>query len=121
MVDLELKRLDSFYGSDRFYGFMGLFVTEGVKYVMDNGYGWLVSDIAVNIRFNPSLRRYFRNDYFLVIRLTVDKENNTGVVTYEDGNDNIIYRQKYGYTDAKRNITLYYDANSKTLCLSSEY
>lgn len=36
-----------------------------------------------------------------------------------DGNDNVLYRQNYDYTDAKRDLTLFYADN--VLMLSGEY
>ncbi|GAG90306.1 unnamed protein product, partial [marine sediment metagenome] len=46
--DRELKDLGQFTGTTQYYRVFGVNVTDGVKYVMDNGYAWLVTDaIAV--------------------------------------------------------------------------
>ena len=100
-TDLELKSLESFTGTDSYYKVMGMLVTDGVKYIMDNGYSWFVTDaIAV-------VRNKFRDEPFLTIKLKVDLEEKTAVVTMDDGNGNILYRQEYLYTDAKRDLTLF--------------
>ena len=113
--DLELKALNSFIGTTEYYRVMGALVTEGVKYIMDNGYGWLVTDALAVICFKPTLR----NADFLVVRLNVDTEKAEADMIIDDGNGNILHKQHYKFTDAKRSLKLYYQRG--VLMLSSEY
>jgi len=36
--DLELKALNEFIGTQNYYRYMGVLLTDGVKYIMENGY-----------------------------------------------------------------------------------
>jgi len=115
--DLELKELEACIGTEHYYNLHGVFITDGIKYIMENGYSWFITDSIANIKLNNRIKEYLDKDWFLTIKLNV--EDNKAVVTYEDGNDHIIYKQRYEYTDAKRNITLYYTDNA--LMLNNEY
>jgi len=109
--DLYLRDIDSYIGSEKIYNVMGVYVTDGVKYIMENGYSWFVTDaIAV-------IRAKLKNKDFLAIKLTV--KNNKAMMEITDGNDHIFYRQEYKWSDAKRNLTLFYVDN--VLMLSGEY
>jgi len=109
--DLYLRDIDSYIGSEKLYNVMGVYVTDGVKYIMENGYSWFVTDaIAV-------IRTKLKTEDFLAIALTV--KNNNAVMEITDGNGHVFYRQQYKWTDAKRNLTLFYVDN--VLMLSSEY
>lgn len=109
--DLELKQLNNFYGTEQYYDVLGILVTDGVKYIMDNGYSWFVTDsIAVIIT-------KFKNSDFLAVKLKIN--DNKAVMNIEDGNYNILYTQKYDYTNCKRDLILYYTNN--VLMLNKEY
>jgi hypothetical protein len=44
-ADLELKQLENFHCSEEYHeAWLGVLATDGVKYVMENGYAWFVSD-----------------------------------------------------------------------------
>jgi len=64
----ELEALNSFIGSQCYYNVLGARITEGVKYVMENGYSWFVTDALAVIMTKWNLR----NADFLVIRLNVE-------------------------------------------------
>jgi len=116
MVDLELKKLDQFYGTLNYYDlglYQGILVTDGIKYVMENGYSWFVTDALAVIAYK------FRNEDFLSIKLKLDKEKAECDHVIEDGNHKELHRQHYGFTDAKRELTLWY-ANG-VLYLPSEH
>ena len=117
--DLELKALKTFIGTQNYHNVMGVNVTDGVKYIMENGYSWFVTDAISLITAHPKVKEYLKTESFLVVRLDVDYENSEADLILEDGNDNEIYRQHYGFTDAKRSVTLYYCP--PVLMLSSEY
>jgi len=113
--DLELKSLGNFHGSEHYYRLMGgINATDGVHYVMQNGYSWLVTDAAVILRMEPKVR----GQDFVVVRLKLLPEGG-GKVTYEDGNGNILYEQSYEWTDAKKELKLFFADN--VIMLASEY
>ncbi len=113
-IDLELQDIEQFTGSEELYS-LGLpyrfKITEGVKYIMDNGYSWLVTDAAAIIKYK------LRNEPFITIKLSLNEHG--ADVIYDDGNGNILYRQAYRWTDAKKNIKLFYD--SGIFMLPTEY
>jgi len=111
--DLELKELNSFTGTEHYYNVMGALVTDGVKYIMDNGYSWFVTDALAVIKTK------FRNKEFLSIKLQVNKEKQDATMLITDGNDNVLYKQYYKYTNAKIDLTLFFTDN--VLLLSNEY
>jgi len=109
--DLYLRDLDNYIGTEKYYNVMGVYVTDGVKYIMENGYSWFVTDVIAVIRVK------LKGEDFLSIKLTV--KNDQAMMEITDGNDHVFYRQKYKWTDAKRNLTLFYMDN--VLMLSNEY
>lgn len=113
--DLELKELGNFCGSEHYYMLMGgINATDGVHYVMQNGYSWLVSDASVILRMEPTVRE----QDFVVVRLKLLPEGRANVV-YEDGNDNMLLEQSYEWTDAKRELELFFADG--VLMLANEY
>jgi len=100
MADLELKELNQFYGSEKYHHYWGKILTDGVAYIADNGYSWFVSDIIAVI--NVKLARHG----FLSIKLNVIDDEAKMVIT--DGNGKELHSQKYKYTNAKRNLNLFY-------------
>jgi Family of unknown function (DUF6876) len=113
--DLELKGLDGFCGSEHYYRLMGgINATDGVHYIMENGYSWVVSDAAAILRMEQKVR----GQDFVVIRLKLLPEGKAKVV-YEDGNDNVLFEQNYDWTDAKRELELFFADD--VIMLASEY
>ncbi|MFW6130408.1 MAG: DUF6876 family protein [Atribacterota bacterium] len=49
----------------------------------------------------------------------VDKENKSCKVIYTNGNEKILYKQEYDYTDLENNLEFYFTDNVLMLC--SEY
>jgi len=110
--DLELKDLESYTGSEKLYRVMGVNVTDGVKYIMENGYSWFVTDaIAV-------IKEKFQNEPFLSIHLRLEW-GKYAYMEMSDGNGHLLYSYRYNYTPAKREITLFYVDN--ILMLRGEY
>jgi hypothetical protein len=116
--DLELKSLDNYYGSEHYYNVLGFNVTDGINYIMQNGYSWFVTDSLAVVMSESKVLKYLIDENFLTIKLLL-KDNKKAVMIITDGNDNILYTQKYEYTDAKRELTLYFIDN--VLLLNSEY
>jgi Family of unknown function (DUF6876) len=127
--DLELKELGSFIGTEQYHrGFLGVNCTDGVKYVMENGYTWFVNDAVAVLKTMPK----FRNEPFVVVRLNLhdppyevyDPESDSDIksvatLVMDDGNNNPLYHQEYQATDAKVNLKLYFADN--VMMLASEY
>ena len=113
--DLELKDLSQYYGTQHYYNVFGVKVTDGVKYVMDNGYSWFVTDSVAVIRCKPEVRR----EEFLTVELRLSEEaDHEADLIITDGNENTLYRQHYRFTDAKRDLKLYFE--NGVLLLPSE-
>ena len=112
--DLELKGLSQFYGTMEYHNVLGVSVTDGVKYLMENGYSWLVTDAIAVMKFDAKLKK----EPFLSVKLKQTAENEADLII-EDGNGNILYRQHYDFTDAKKDLSLFYTDN--VLMLNNEY
>ena len=54
--DLELKELANYRESDHYYNVMGVNITDGVGYVMQNGYSWAITDAIVVLKMKPKVR-----------------------------------------------------------------
>jgi hypothetical protein len=117
--DLDLKHLPYYVGTQQYYNVFGVLVTEGVKYLMDNGYSWFVTDTISLIVAHPKIRKYLQTDTFITARLEVNTEKAQADLILEDGNYNRLYAQHYDFTDAKRNLKLFYD--NGVLMLNTEY
>jgi hypothetical protein len=113
-ADLTLKALDHHIGTEHYYNVFGVNVTDSVKYVMNNGYSWFVTDAIAALKFKPKLRR----EPFLTVQLQLTEDHKADM-TIIDGNENKLYTQHYEFTDAKRDLTLYFIDN--VLLLNSEY
>lgn len=112
--DLELKALAGFIGTARYYRVFGALVTDGVKYLMHNGYSWFVTDAIAVLKFKPKLKA----ESFLTVELHLAEDSEADLII-TDGNENTLYRQHYDFTDAKRDLKLYFSNN--VLMLASEY
>ncbi len=68
--DLELRSLDNFHGSENYYHLMGGFnATDGVYYIMENGYSYFVTDSIAVLKAHPRLKQYLSGDDFVVVKL----------------------------------------------------
>lgn len=112
MEDLELKEIGQYYGTTQYWDVMGVNVTDGIKYVMDNGYSWLVTDASV------ILKMVLAKERFVVIKSKLE-EDGTVNVKYFNGDGEELYRQDYEWSDAKAEIKFYYTNN--VLMLPGEY
>lgn len=109
--DLELKELNQFCGTEQYHNVMGVNITDGIKYIMENGYSWFVTDFVVVAKMK------LKNQEFLSIKLKL--KNETGQMEVTDGNNKILYTQEYKWTNAKKEIQLYFEGN--VLMLTGEY
>ena len=85
-ADLELKELPYYTCTEHHYKSIWGKYTDGVKYIMNNGYAWFVTDAQIVIRMKPKLRA----EEFLTVELKL-KEDSTAQTVITDGNGNILY------------------------------
>jgi len=112
--DLTLKDLNQYYGTENYYNVMGVKVTDGIAYIMKNGYSWFVTDfLSLVITKHESIK----DEEFLSIKLKLD--GTKGLMEITDGNEKILYTQNYKYTNAKTELNLYF--TNEVLLLSGEY
>lgn len=111
---IQAIELAQFHGTEGYTrGYMGVLMTDGVNYLTQYGANWLVTDAIVIVT-----QKLAQHD-FIVIEAIVD-ENNTARVIYSDGNDNILHKQIYEYTDLQCNVKMYYTDNA-VMMLAGEY
>ena len=116
---LNTADLAQFTGSENWYRHginRRVLFTDGAKYVADHaGAYWLLDEIAI---IQPHDKRVAAEE-FQVWKLAVNADQ-TGVLTCEDGNDNVVYTKLIEYTDFPIDgITLYFTNN--TILLPREY
>lgn len=112
------NQLGQFIGAERYYRLPlpKLIYTEGVKFFAEKaGCYWLLVDIGLFLKDRPELK----NQYFLNITLDV-QENNRADLIFDDGNDNVLFKRNYKFTDCPiGKWQLFY--TSDVLMLPSEY
>lgn len=116
--DLSLSDIDQYYGTQGYANVMGVNVTDGVRYVMENGYSWSVTDAIVILKMNKKVRR----ESFVHLKLRIQEKKGKGneaIMYYEDGNGNVLYRQKYKWTNAHSEFDMYF--TNGVLMLQGEY
>ena len=116
---LSKADLAQFTGSEQWYRHginRKVLFTDGAKFVADRaGAYWLLDEIAI---IQPHDRRVAAEE-FQVWKLAVNADQ-TGVLTCDDGNDNVVYTKQIDYTDfPPEGITLWFTNN--TILLPSEY
>jgi len=113
--DLTLKDLNQYYGTEQYHNVMGVNVTDGINYIIQNGYSWFVTDFISLVKHES-----IKEQEFLSIKLKLNTHGNkTALMEITDGNENILYTQRYDYTNAKRELNLYF--TNEVLLLSGEY
>lgn len=113
----SLESLSQFTGTENYYRmYPKVLLTDGTKYLMEKAQCHWIGDIVWSYQ---SLEKV-SCEVFQVYRLKVDLKKQTAVMTCDDGNDNILQKQKIPYTDFPlEEIILYYTDN--VLMLPSEY
>ncbi len=110
-----LKGLGQFSGTEQYYkDYLGLLLTDGTKYLMEElKCGWLMSDIAVIVKMK------LKKEEFICVKLFV--KDSKAKVVYDDGNGNVLFQQKYEYTDFPEveEFKMFY--TNGVLMLTSEY
>ncbi len=98
---LNHSELANFSGTSCYYRHGALRLTDGAKFIAENGGTgengtafWLF-DVIDSLRFCPKVVR----EAFQVHKLTPNKKGSGAVFTTEDGNGNTVYRQRIPYVD----------------------
>ncbi len=112
--DLDLKDLDNFTGTEGYTNLWNFNLTDGIAYVMKNGYSWFITDMLAVVRTKEEIK----NEDFLSITLVINKDK-TAIAKITDGNAKVLYKQEYKWTNGKKNLNLYLTNN--VLMLSQEY
>jgi len=107
----------------------GLFLTDGAKYVADEaGAYWLMDEIGAAIEKRGARNTPHRmGDGFLVVRLKVNEEDRSAVLTFENGNHTkVCIDRKIPYTDyPDHGLMLFvqysYDPKGWVVMVPSEY
>jgi len=111
--DLELNELGQYNGTEQYHR-ISLFntkITDGVVYVMRNGYSWFVTDALAVVEMK------LKGEEFLAIKLKL--KNETAQLLITDGNEKTLYTQDYKWTTAKKELNLFW--TNGVLMLSGEY
>jgi hypothetical protein len=96
--------LGNFYGSENFYRYPmahGMIFTDGVAFLMKNGAHWLCSDAMIVCAMEPKVRK----EEFISIKAKV--KDGKCIVTYDDGNGKIKFKQEYDGTDLPCDVNFY--------------
>ena len=113
-MDLELKELGHYYGTEQYHR-LPLFrsnITDGIVYIIKNGYSWLVTDSLAVIEHK------IKDEDFISVKLLLNKEGGA-TMKITDGNEKVLHSQVYSHTDAKMEIQLYW--TNSVLMISNEY
>jgi hypothetical protein len=119
IMTLNKADLAQFTGSENWYRHginRKVLFTDGAKYVADQaGAYWLLDEIAIIQPHDKCVAA----ESFQVWRLAVNADQ-TGVLTCDNGNGNVVYTKQIEYTDFPLDgITFYFTNN--TILLPREY
>ncbi|MGA2296355.1 MAG: DUF6876 family protein [FCB group bacterium] len=89
-----INDLNQFHGTEHYYRYLGIILTDGVKFLCESAKCWWYADIIASMQFENKVKK----EPFQVFKLNVNPDQ-TARVTIEDGNDNIIFYQDIQYTD----------------------
>ena len=113
--DIDLKNLGSFAGTESFHKLiLGLVGTDGIEYLMSNGYAWAVTDACIILKKKLMVSR----EDFVVVSVE-PMENNRAKISYEDRSGNLLFGQEYAWSDAIVRFKMIY--SNGIIMLSGEY
>ena len=93
-MTISQQDLNQFTGTQTYYYVFGKKITDGIRYLMDNGAGWLVTDILAY-----QVEKDIQKISFQVWELHVFLDKTAILTMAEDTNRPLIIKQKYSYTD----------------------
>jgi len=112
------KNLEQFTGTFTYHklSFLPIYATDGVTYFCENAKAmWLFDDMSYIALKN-------KKEEFIVTFVYV--KDNKCDITYEDGNENVIHKQHYPYTDLPAGNWKFFISNhpeQRVIMLPSEY
>jgi hypothetical protein len=112
---MSIHDLGNFTGTENWYRHMSQRVyTDGIKYLAeDQNCYWLIDEVLF-----AQTRTKIKAEPFQV--WTLKTKDETGLLTCNDGNGNIVFKKKIPYTDfSQKEIKLYFC--DSVLMLPSEY
>lgn len=107
------QNLSQFYGTEAYHrlSFSPIVCTDGVLYFANNAEAyWLITDITAIV---PTLDTYF-------CYIVITSKGGKAIISYEDGNDNVLHKHKYDFTDLPEGEWKFY-CTDNVLMLPSEY
>jgi len=113
MTSFTPSDLNQFSGTTRYYRYwtQRLLYTDGVQYFAQRaGAYWFLDIVATEIIGLP--------EPFMVVKLL--SENDSGVITVDDGNGKIVYRRKIEWTDCPEGEWKFYLTDG-VMMVPSEY
>ena len=92
------NELSQFYGTEKWYRTQNrrILATDGIKYLCDNGAGWLVDAV---LSYQPELLKRTRCQEFQLWTLKVKADKTAVLTCQEDSNLPNLVEQKIEYTD----------------------
>ena len=93
------ENLSHFWGSEQLFFhplFRGIHYTEGVRFLNNNGAGWLIEMILGTILGAP---KHAKKHEFIHVRLWVNVTSKIGTLKFDDGNGKVFYSKDIEYTD----------------------
>lgn len=118
--NITIENLRQFHGSEGlFYNplFRRVEYTDGVKWLGDNGAGWLQDAILSHLIHNNKIK----NEEFVSISLMVQKDK-TAVLTFDEGNGRVLDSQEFDYVDFPiYEYEVKFFCTNNVLMLASEY
>lgn len=115
---MKQSDLSGFIGTENYYKYGKILLTDGVKYLAETAKCYWLLDIVASAQITPKIHQYLKEDDFQSIKLVV--KNKKAVFTIDDGNKNILYTQNIKYTDFPLDEIKLYLINN-VLMLTSEY
>lgn len=115
MVKVLEEDLQQFIGTTMYHRLtiLPLNCTDGVAFFAQKAEAyWLIDEIALAYQF-----RDLKDKKFIVIE--VDAKNDKADVKYSDGNENVLYKKHYDFTDLEGSYKFYLTNN--VLMLPNEY
>ncbi|PKL78132.1 MAG: hypothetical protein CVV27_03805 [Candidatus Melainabacteria bacterium HGW-Melainabacteria-1] len=111
------EALCGFTGSELFYViYPSVLITQGVKFLCDQARAYWLIDCLHSYQTTQQVAQ----ETFQVLDLSVNHQRRSGLIVLTDGNQQMLFRQKLGYTDFPlRAIKLYYV--DQTVMLPWEY
>lgn len=112
--------LQQFTGTDHYYKYMfNVVLTDGTKYLADRAGAYWLMDVVASFQTAKKVAC----EHFQTWNLNVQDDKKATVVA-DDGNGNVIARQKIPYTDfplRSQRLYLVNDGRYRVLMLPSEY